>query len=194
MRIRILHLLCVCFFSLILVRPALAHEKHGEKESSPKQTNQQSTEEKKTELTKTVEKEAIRPVPIPFSGPILDHAHNKLVHFPLAFAVAGALFVFLSLKKPEMLNAVRILWLLAALFSVGAYFTGEAQEEPFEEGAKAEIVEIHENLGIATGISLGIGFLLSLSRRLKGLTVFWAILVLAFVSVTGYYGGVLAHS
>ena len=187
-------LLCCCLLSLVIAFALQAHEKHGEKPKEEKKTETTSPQGQQAVEIKEVEKEEPLPVPLPFSGPILDHAHNKLVHFPLAFGVAGALLVFLSLKKPEMLSAVRVLWLLAALFSVGAYFTGEAQEEPFEEGAKSEIVKIHENLGIATAISLGIGFLLSLSRRLKGLTVIWAILVLAFVSVTGYYGGLLAHS
>jgi uncharacterized membrane protein len=128
-----------------------------------------------------------------FKEALLSHPHNKIVHFPLALGIAGSIFMFISLKKPEMLTAVRILWLLAALASIAAYFSGQSQEEPFEEGALHEVVELHEKLGTATGICLGLGFLISLSRRLKGLAVIWAIIVFALISVTGYYGGVLAH-
>jgi hypothetical protein len=35
--------------------------------------------------------------------------------------------------------------------------------------------------------------LISLSRRLKTLTLMWAIALFVLISVTGYYGGVLAH-
>jgi uncharacterized membrane protein len=89
---------------------------------------------------------------------LLSHPHNKIVHFPLGFGIAGSIFMIISLKKPEMLTAVRILWLLAALASIGAYFSGQSQEEPFEEGALHEVVELHEKLGTATGICLGLGF------------------------------------
>ncbi|MCI0606770.1 hypothetical protein L0156_27610, partial [bacterium] len=123
-----------------------------------------------------------------FKEALLSHPHNKIVHFPLALGIAGSLFVFIGLKKPEMLTAVRVLWLLAALAAVGAYFSGQSQEEPFEEGALHDVVELHEKLGTATGVCLGIGFLISLSRRLKKLAVFWAILVFTLISVTGYYG------
>ena len=176
--------------------PVLAHEKHKKPDSSGANRNAQEPavriQEEATEKSETPV--PVRPVPLPFSGPIQEHAHNKLVHLPIGLGLAGVLFAFIALKKPEMLTAVRILWLLAALSGLGAYFTGEAQEEPFEEGALHEVVELHEKLGIGTAISLGIGFLLSLSRRLKGFTAIWAIVVLGMIMVTGYYGGLLAHS
>ncbi len=184
----------------LLNHPVSAHAKHKKEETDQTKQNLQTVpaDQAQNPIPEThvngTPAEVARPVPIPFSGSMKDHAHNKLVHFPLALGIAGAIFVFISLRKPELMTAVRILWFLAALGALAAYFTGEAQEEPFEDGAMHEIVDLHENLGIATGISLGVGFFLSLIRRLKGVTAIWAIVVFALISVTGYYGGLLAHS
>lgn len=196
--------LCLCSLIFLLgalftfVLPVYGHEKHDKPDSSQLNENNQREPEAGEDSSSRANQEkappVIRPVPMPFSGPIQEHAHNKLVHLPIGLGLAGVVFAFVALKKPEMLTAVRILWLLAALAGVGAYFTGEAQEEPFEDGELHEVVELHENLGIATAISLGIGFLISLSRRLKGLTAIWAVVVFIAISVTGYYGGILAHS
>jgi uncharacterized membrane protein len=188
----------LCLLTLmILAVVAGAHEEH--KQTRPAQTGPVTKKPETPAATATpVEdmeegaEEEEREMPR-FSEELFNHPHNKIVHFPLAFGIAGAIFVFVSLKKPEMMTAVRILWLLAALASVGAYFSGESQEEPFEKGALHEVVEQHEKLGIATGISLGIGFIISMIRRLRSLAVFWAIVVFALILVTGYYGGVLAH-
>jgi uncharacterized membrane protein len=197
-------LLFACFcVSLLFVRDGLTHEGHNKNQNSnpgvsrqtPDSQNQENRNAPIEEIETTEDRVVTtQPIPMPFSGSIQDHAHNKLVHLPIGLGLAGVLFAFITLKKPEMLTAVRILWLLAALGAVAAYFTGQAQEEPFEDGELHEVVELHENLGIATGISLGVGFLLSMSRRLRGLTTIWAIIVLGIVLVTGYYGGYLAHS
>jgi len=136
--------------------------------------------------------EAPRPVPMPFSTSMKDHLHNKIVHFPVALGIVGSLFVLISLRKPEMLTAARILWFLAAATAVGAYFSGHLQEGPFESGAMHNIFEVHETLGTVTAIALWVGFFLTLIRRLRGLNILWAIIVLLLASVTGYYGGLLA--
>jgi uncharacterized membrane protein len=192
----------VLFAILVWIKPLSAHEKHKKPEqdkanqSAPvRPTPEQQTVPGSTNAAEDSESPAgVRPVPMPFSGPIQDHAHNKIVHLPIGLGLAGVLFAFIAMKKPEMLMGVRILWLLAALAGVGAYFTGQEQEEPFEGGELHDVVELHENLGIGTSIVLGLGFLFSLSRRLKGLTAGWAVVVLGMILVTGYYGGILAHS
>jgi len=178
---------------LFIAVAAIAHEKHNQTkavQSAPAKQGPGVPTSTSAPEEHAEEEEGKMPG---FKEELLSHPHNKIVHFPVAFGIAGSIFVFVSLKKPEMLTAVRILWLLAALASVGAYFSGQSQEEPFEEGALHEVVELHEKLGTATGICLGVGFLISLSRRLKRLAVFWAMVLFVLISVTGYYGGVLAH-
>lgn len=185
----------VLLFSAVAV---WAHEDH--KKSKPQSRQEESHNANPATKTNEVQQNseaAVREksIPLPFTESAQEHLHNKLVHVPLGFGIAGVLFAFITLKKPEMLTAVRVLWFLAALGAVGAYFTGEAQEEAFEDDPyKHEVVELHEKLGIATGISFAVGFLISLSRRLKGLAVVWSVIVLLLLSVAGYYGGLLAHT
>ena len=181
-------------------RMLLAHEHHkpqSQPAPSATSTNQptsSSSKENEESHEHEVSSETPKPAPMPFTGDMREHLHNKIVHFPLALGIAGSLFIFLSLKKPEMLTAARILWFLAAAIAIGAYFTGHAQEEPFEHGAMVNIFHAHENSGIASGIALWVGFFILLIPRFRGLKVFWAIVILFLLSVTGYYGGLLAHS
>jgi uncharacterized membrane protein len=205
MRQRILKLTLFPLFTVAIVlltgRVLLAHQGHHKPQSQPapsgtttNQTSPSSSKESEESHEHETSLETPIPAPMPFTGDMREHLHNKIVHFPLALGITGSLFIFLSLKKPEMLTAARILWFLAAAFAVAAYFTGHAQEQPFEHGAMENIFHAHENSGTISGISLWVGFFLSLSPRFKGLKVFWAIVILFLLSVTGYYGGLLAHS
>ena len=184
---------------LLTGRFLTAHEGHHKPQSQPAtsgtSTNQTTaSSSKEDEEEHEMSSEAPVPAPMPFSGDMRNHLHNKIVHFPLALGIAGSLFIFLSLKKPEMLTAARILWFLAAAMAIAAYYSGHAQEDPFEHGAMVNIFHAHENSAIVSACALGVGFFLSLTPRFKGLKVFWAIVILFLLSVTGYYGGLLAHS
>src|SRR5687767_3100399 len=98
--------LLVCCAVLALFAPAVnAHEAHKKTQTQgsntqPSQPEPSSTQPPPAEVQPQILEAE---VPFPFSGPIQDHAHNKIVHFPLAFAIAGSLFVFISGKRPQML-------------------------------------------------------------------------------------------
>jgi uncharacterized membrane protein len=186
---------------LALVFPALftrtslswAHEE-STASSGPKQSEAAASPQKDEEGEEDkVDSGAPLPVPIPFSGNLKKHLHNRIIHFPLALGMVGSLFVLIALKKPEMMMGARILWLIGAVVGIAAYFTGTWQERPFEHGTMHNIFEIHENLGIVSIISLWAGFFLTFIKRLKNLTVLVAIEIAVVVAITGYYGGVLAH-
>jgi uncharacterized membrane protein len=130
----------------------------------------------------------------PMSELMFAHMHNKIVHFPLALGLVGALFVFLSIRNPNLTTAAKILWGISAVLAVAAYFSGKLQEEPFEGTYLAETLELHETLGIITGIALWIGFLMLMFPRTKRFAVIWAIVLFLLISATGFYGGVLAHA
>jgi uncharacterized membrane protein len=134
-----------------------------------------------------------RPIPIPFTGNWRRHLHNKIVHFPLALGIVGSLFVFIGLRRPEMMTAARILWFIGAAVGIAAYFSGTWQERPFEHGPMHNIFELHENLGIVSVVSMWVGFFLTFVKRLKGLTALVAIEIAAVIACTGFYGGLLAH-
>lgn len=125
---------------------------------------------------------------------VVHHPHNKIVHFPLALGLAAAALFIASRRWPAYLPAGRALVLVAAVMAVGAYFTGQAQEEPFEDSALHEVVELHETMGIAAGVTLWLG--VALTAWPAGRRWLWAYgLVLAVVlAATGALGGLLSHS
>lgn len=122
-----------------------------------------------------------------------SHLHNKIIHFPLALGLAGAILILLGYKWPHYQSAARFLLLIAAASAIAAYFTGRAQEEPFEEGEMKSFLEWHRTLGITTGVVLWIGVLLTSFSQYKKLLLFYAIGLLILISATGFLGGILAH-
>lgn len=193
----------VLFFILCVVLPVLAHQGHHKK--SQPQTNVTPPSSLQTTQTTPGQVEEQRPTQ---SGYITDqqeerdpktimkeamwsHLHNKIIHFPLALGLAAAVLILFARKRPEMLFTIRILLIVAALFAVAAYFTGKAQEEPFEKGEMQEFVEFHQWFGIASGICLWAGVIIS--TKAKNLLMPYALLQLILLSVTGFLGGILAH-
>ena len=180
---------------LISVFPLTAHEKHNKKPEPQTQVLQPeespSTPEAKAAEPEIITEEETLPS---LSELMLTHLHNKIVHFPLAFGMAGALFVLLSRRKPQFESSAKILWGLGAVAAIAAYFTGQLQEEAFENSYLEEILELHENLGIASGLSLWVGFLALMFTRWKQFLMFWAVVVLVVISITGFCGGILAHA
>ena len=190
----------VLFFILGVILPTFAHQGHHKKPQS--QTNiappssaqtmqsQPATHEEEHE-TAAEETSEIRDPKTIMKEAIWSHFHNKLVHFPLALGVTASILIFFTRRKPELLVAIRILLIVAALFAVAAYFTGKAQEEPFEKGEMHEFVEFHQWFGIASGICLWAGVIIS--TMAKNLLMPYALLQLILLSVTGFLGGILAH-
>ncbi|MCI0618523.1 hypothetical protein L0244_36555 [bacterium] len=191
----------VLFFILCVVLPAFAHQGHKKKpqsqtnvlppssaqtmQSQPAATHVEEHEMASGETSenrdpKTIMKEAM-----------WSHFHNKLVHFPFALGVIASILIFFTRKKPELLVAIRILLIVAGLFAVAAYFTGKAQEEPFEQGEMHEFLEFHQWFGIASGICLWAGVLIS--SKAKNLLTLYSVVQLILLSVTGFLGGILAH-
>lgn len=130
----------------------------------------------------------------PLKDLLFEHLHNKIIHFPLAFGLAAVLFTFLSLKWETYEPATRVLFLLAGVTGIIAYFTGDAQAEPFEESYMREWVELHERLGITSTILLWASFFMSINPKLKRYLWVAALAVFVLLSLTGFYGGVLAHA
>ena len=196
MHLRKLLLVSICFF--VIVELSQAHQKH--------EKTTQTTPSTQTAVTQTEPSQQSVPVATgspapeepeklpPMKEMLLHHMHNKIIHFPLAFGLAGVLFVWLTPKWPQFDASAKLMWMLAALSAVGAYFTGKAQEEPFRNSFLWETVEIHEKLGISTGLSLWLGLLLLMTPKLKRYARIWAIVLLLLISAAGFLGGVIAHT
>jgi uncharacterized membrane protein len=141
----------------------------------------------------------VRPTPppavnVPLKDAVLEHLHNKVVHFPLALGSTAALFLLISYRWPQYWPAARLLLFLAAASAVAAYFTGKAQEEDVENGPLRLYFERHESLGIASAISLWLGWALTLVPKARPWLWLYALLILFLLSGTGFLGGILSHA
>jgi uncharacterized membrane protein len=185
---------------LFLSTVASAHEGHKKKvlaqtqtSSAPQTSSIQSIEESR-ETEEETPPESMRSKEEIMRMAVAAHMHNKIVHFPFALGLVGALFLLLSFKWPQYRSGARLLLLLAAIAAIAAYFTGRAQEEPFEKGEMEPFLEIHKNLGISSAVLLWVGVGLSGLSQYKKLLIAYAILLIICIGVTGFFGGILAHS
>ncbi len=135
----------------------------------------------------------IEPYRIDLKITLFEHIHNKIIHFPIAFVVAGFIFTLLGFKRREILNLVSVLVFLAGLFGILAYLTGVSQGSAFENTSKEWVVETHRNLGIATVISIWVWFLFLSVKKLKKISWVIGVIALILVLIAGFYGGILAH-
>lgn len=142
--------------------------------------------------------DGVRPQPPPIQVSVKDvffsHLHNKVVHFPLALGITGALFLLLSYRRPQLLPAARLLLVLAALTALAAYLTGREQKEDFEDGALALYLERHELLGKLSGATLALTAALSFVPSARRFLWLLALAVLMVLSMTGLLGGILSHT
>ncbi len=130
-------------------------------------------------------------------GFLTQHPHNILVHFPIALTWVALVLWLLSFRREEYRYALRVVLVLAGISAVFAYLAGNFQEEAAEERVLESILETHESLGTLTMALLLITALFALLEGWKewlkwGTSAFFLASVLA-VSITGYYGGLVAH-
>lgn len=119
------------------------------------------------------------------------HMHNKAVHVPIGLGIAA--FVLMIYRRGKTDSALLPLVLLAALGAVIAYVTGVQQSAAYEGGTKEWIIEIHQTLGLATGILLWVWVATLWIRPLQRWSVHAGSLVMICLLITGFYGGVIAH-
>ncbi len=86
-----------------------------------------------------------------------------------------------------------VMLLIAGVFAIMAFFSGANQFDPFIGNPKEWMANTHRVLGIASAISIWLWYLCLVIKPLKKLTWVFAIITVILVSITGLYGGVLAH-
>ena len=133
-------------------------------------------------------------VQVPLRDAILEHLHNKVVHFPLAIGCTAALLLLLSYRWPQYWPAAQLLLFLAAASAVAAYFTGRAQAEDVENGPLRIYFQRHETLGTISAVGLWLGWALTLVPRARPWLWLYALLILALLSGTGFLGGIVSHA
>jgi uncharacterized membrane protein len=192
-------ILFAAFVAALLAPNAWAHGDHKHSPSpSPASAPEASPMAEPAEPAAAPPPEA-RPTPpptvnVPMRDAVLEHLHNKVVHFPLALGCTAALFLLISYRWPQYWPAARLLLFLAAASAVAAYFTGKAQEEDVENGPLRLYFERHESLGIASAISLWLGWALTLVPKARPWLWLYALLILFLLSGTGFLGGILSHA
>lgn len=124
---------------------------------------------------------------------LTEHIHNKIIHFPIALLVVAFILTLIGWKDGKFNTTIMILVFIAGLFAIAAYFTGTAQEEAFEGTPQEWLVEQHETFGIITLISTWIWFVFLAVKSIRKYAWIIGLIVFVIVSLTGFYGGVLAH-
>lgn len=125
---------------------------------------------------------------------LVEHLHNKLVHFPVAFVAAGFLFSVLSFRRTEFETAVRWLAVLAGVVAVAAYFTGNTQASAFISTEKDWVITGHGTLGATTALGIGLWILFLFLNPLKRFAWVIATALMLLILATAFYGGILAHA
>ena len=185
----------------LAVSPAVAHKGHAAPSPSPSPAepgDAPAAEEAPAPASMDVADEELSDrgvmAAIPWQTAFTGHLHNKVVHFPLALGLAAAVILIIAPRWPAYEPAARLLLIGGALASVVAYFSGQAQHEPFEDSPFHSVVELHEKLGIATAIALWTGVALTYAARARRYMPVYGILLLLLLAGTGFLGGVLSHS
>ncbi len=124
---------------------------------------------------------------------LFEHIHNKIVHYPIALALVTFLFAVLGFKDDRYQLVIKVMLLIAGVFAIMAFFSGANQFDPFIGNPKEWMANTHRVLGIASAISIWLWYLCLVIKPLKKLTWVFAIITVILVSITGLYGGVLAH-
>lgn len=201
----------VGFVLIIFSTPTFAHKNHGKPKPTPTAT-QSPTPFPSENLEPTIEPEVSQDdmdmsdieiktedppeleANIVWSEVLFEHLHNKLVHFPFALGLAGALFSLLAFKKEKYWSSARILLTTATLFALPVFLTGRSQKEPFEGHSLSYIVELHEYIGIAALVVLAGMTMWSYKKEVNKLYILGSFLLITLLLTTGLLGGVLGHS
>jgi len=135
-----------------------------------------------------------RYVMAPLGRALLEHPHNKLVHFPIALSVVGLLFLVLSRRPGSRLaDAARWLIGLSALGATAAFVTGLLQAASFRGDAREWVVLVHRSWGSAGAAALVAWALLAAWRPSRRLALAWGFLAVGIVLIAAFYGGVVAY-
>jgi uncharacterized membrane protein len=125
---------------------------------------------------------------------IFEHTHNKIVHFTVALSLVTFLFTLLNFKWKQFDWTIKILVLISAIAGVIAYFTGTSQATMFEGESVEWVVEVHRTYGIISAIALWLWMIFLFVNPLKKYAWIIGTIIFILVSITGFYGGIIATS
>lgn len=124
---------------------------------------------------------------------LYEHIHNKIIHFPIVLVVVAFLFTVLGYKDDRYQIVIKIMLFIAGVFAIVAFFSGTNQFDHFVGNPKEWLADTHRLFGIASAISIWIWYICFVAKPLKKFTWIFAIISVILISITGLFGGVLAH-
>lgn len=129
----------------------------------------------------------------PLREALLEHVHNRLVHFPIVLALAGALLLILARTRPELEPvAFWTVW-AAALGALASYFSGVFAADEFKGEPKEWLVALHQKWGIAVGLAQALWVVLLLRKPARRYAWVWGLVVVVLVAIAAHLGGEVAH-
>jgi len=129
----------------------------------------------------------------PFGKALFDHPHNKLIHFPIVLTLVATAFLLVARRKPELEPLAFWLVWAAALSTLAAFFSGQAQAEHFQQRPKKWLVEVHRKQGITIGVAQALWVLSLLREKTRRYAWLWGLVVSFLVLTAGFLGGLVAH-
>jgi len=173
------------FLTLTASSPMIAHEGH---EGSAPQTSAQVTEPR-SEIS-----QIDSPTSPSVWQSLFSHPHNKVVHFPIALGVFAFLFFLIALRWTNFRPPAELLVVFGFLASGVAVLLGELQKSAFVGTPQESIMLTHERLGWATAIGFALWIFFMRWNRTRRWAWLIGLGIALLVSVTGFFGGQLAHT
>lgn len=138
------------------------------------------------------------------------HLHLAINHFPIILPIVGLLLLIAGgvLKSSILKRTAYVIYILATLFTIAAFASGEAAEDFIENlpGIEEKYMEIHEETAetfalimyLLGGVSL-LGLWTSIKRKpfakpIGYLTILLTIIALLYAKQTGTTGGEIMHA
>jgi len=134
------------------------------------------------------------PLEIDPRAALTQHLHNKVVHFPLALGLSGAVLLLLAYRWPQFGPGARLLLVVAALTAWVAVRSGIAQREDLEGGELQLWLDRHELAGKWTAAAVTLAAALALLKQARPIHWLLALLVMGLLGWTAFLGGILAHT
>ncbi len=118
---------------------------------------------------------------------ILDHLHNKLVHFPIALTFGALVLNVWAFRRKDALEYSTLLLVLSGISALLSIATGLYQAR-----GEGSLEDLHRILGIASSFFIWLYAFTSFKRWLT-LSLILGIFTVLLLALTGYYGGYIAH-